>query len=117
MSGEYPQIVELVRLAVEHVAAVPHDEQRYLELNYALDRAVEQDWRYRELLRLFEEGGLRAASENAWAWHLAAGLTANLIGDTSSALRWLELGALSLDGGGSGKSAAASFLKSELARA
>jgi signal transduction histidine kinase len=117
MAGEYPQIVELVRLAVEHVAAVPHDEQRYLELNYAVDRAIAKDWRYRELLRLFEEGSLWAPAENAWAWHLAAGLTANLMGDTSSALRWLELGAQSLEGAGSGKSAAASFLRSELARA
>ncbi len=109
--------VALVRLAVEHVAAAPEEEQRYLELNFALDRAVERNLRYRELLALFEEGSLAAASEACWAWRLAAGLTSNLMGDTGAAFRCLDQAKADLEASSRGNTAAASFVYSELARA
>lgn len=112
-----PQTVALVRLAVERVAAQPEDEQRYLELNFALDRAVERGMRYRELLDLFEVDASRATDGVSWAWRLAAGLGANLMGDTAVAIAWLEQARARLEADGILGTAAASFVFSELARA
>lgn len=117
MAEVHPPIVALVRLAVEHVAADPVDEQRYLELNFAVDRAVEQNLRYRELLQFFEAGAHAAPPEAAWAWRLAAGLSANLMGDTQAAVRLLEAGRFGLEFVGKDHTAIASFLLGELARA
>lgn len=107
----------LVRLAVERVAGDPQDEQRYLELNFALDRAVERDLRYRELLILFTEGAMAAAPQVSWAWRLAAGLGANLMGDTPAAHWWLEQARAQLEEDGHADTAANSFVHGELARA
>ncbi len=112
-----PHIVALVRLAVERVAADPADEQRYLELNFALDRAVERDLRYRELLDLFEEGAAAADGDGAWGWRLAAALAANLMGDTPRAVRWLEETRAGLESAGHIHTALNSFAHGELARA
>ncbi len=117
MAEAHPPIVALVRLAVEHVAADPVDEQRYLELNFAVDRAVEQNLRYRELLQVFETGAESAPPDAAWAWRLAAGLSANLMGDTQAAVRLLEEGRFGLEMVGKDHTAIASFLLGELARA
>lgn len=112
-----PQILELVRLAVARVASGPEDEQRYLELHFALDRAVERNLRYRELRDLFEEGAREARPDTAWAWHLATGLCANLMGDAPAAIRALEQAREELERAGLGNTAAASFQYGELARA
>lgn len=117
MADARAQTIQLVRLAVERVAHDPADEQRYLELNFALDRAVERDVRYRELLALFAEGAMMAKDETAWAWRLAAGLGANLLGDPPVALWWLEQAEHEVEKAGLSQSAAASFLYSERARA
>ena len=117
MSDAYPQITALVQLSVEHVAAGPEDEQRYLELNFSLDRAVERDVRYRELREFFERQAEQAPDALAWAWWLAAGLGANLMGDTLSATRALERARPLLEAAGRSHSAVMSFLHSELARA
>lgn len=113
----YPQTALLVRLAVERVAADPADEQRYLELHFALDRAVERNLRYRELLALFAEGAMSAAPEVSWAWRLAAGLGSNLMGDSAAAIRWLHDAEQELAHGGRLNTAAAAFVFGELARA
>jgi len=113
----YPQTALLVRLAVERVAADPADEQRYLELHFALDRAVERNLRYRELLALFAEGAMSAAPEVSWAWRLAAGLGANLMGDSAAAIRWLHDAEQELARDGRLNTAAAAFVFGELARA
>jgi signal transduction histidine kinase len=113
----YSQTVALVRLAVERVAADPEDEQRYLELNFALDRAVERNLRYQELLGLFEEGVGRASPDVSWAWRLAVGLSANLMGDAPAAVRCLEAAQSDLERAGRVNTAAAAFLQGELARA
>lgn len=115
MPDLHTQTIELVRLAVERVAHAPEDEQRFLELSFALDRAVERNLRYREVLALVEEGAVQAAAESSWAWWLAAGLSANLTGDASVAIRWLERAREEL--GDQASTAAASFLHGELARA
>jgi two-component system sensor histidine kinase/response regulator len=117
MSENYPPTVALVRMAVERVAADPDEEQRYLELNFALDRAVERNLRYRELLSLFERGALAAEPEAAWAWDLAAGLGANLTGDTAIAIHWLDQAGKDLEVAGRTGTPASSFLYGELARA
>jgi len=117
MRDSYANTVALVRLAVERVASAPEDEQRYLELNFALDRAVARDLRYSELRRLFEEGARTAAPEVAWAWLLATGLSANLMGDNLAALRALEEARDAMERAGRDNSAAASFVQSEMARA
>src|SRR3954454_10055401 len=90
MSELHSQTLELVRLAVERVAGDQADEQRYLELSFALDRAVERNLRYRDLLALIEQGAGAASREISWAWWLACGLSANLSGDSGVASRWLE---------------------------
>ena len=107
----------LVRLAVSRVASAPEDEQRYLELNFALDRAVERELRYRELLAMLTEGANRASPEDVWAWRLAAGLAANLMGDSLGAVRWLHLAREAVEGSGPRQSAADAYLQGELARA
>lgn len=107
----------LVRLAVERVASDPADEQRYLELNFALDRAVERNLRYRELLALFAEGAMAASGETCWAWRLAAGLGANLMGDSAAAIRWLLDAEQDLKAVGRLNTAAGAFVFGELARA
>lgn len=107
----------LVRIAVERVAGDPHEEQRYLELNFALDRAVERDLRYRELLIMFTEGAMSAPPGSSWAWRLAAGLGANLMGDTPAAIWWLEQARDQLESDGLTDTAANSFVHGELARA
>lgn len=107
----------LVRMAVERVAGDPHEEQRYLELNFALDRAVERDLRYRELLIMFAEGAMSAPPGESWAWRLAAGLGANLMGDTPAAIWWLEQAGAQLEADGNADTAANSFVHGELARA
>jgi len=112
----YPQTAVLVRLAVERVASDPADEQRYLELNFALDRAVERNLRYRELLALFAEGAMAADKATSWAWRLAAGLGANLMGDSSAAIRWLQDAQHDLESGGRLETAAGAFVYGELAR-
>jgi signal transduction histidine kinase len=117
MSDALNQTVSLVRLAAERMASGPHDEQRFLELTFALDRAVERHLRYQDLLELFEAGAAAAPASDAWAWRLAAGLAANLRGDTAAAIRSLEQGGALLEASGLGNSAAAAFLQSELARA
>lgn len=117
MDPTYPQTALLVRLAVERVAADPADEQRYLELHFALDRAVERNLRYRELLALFAEGAMSAAPEVSWAWRLAAGLGANLMGDSAAAIRWLHDAEQELARDGRLNTAAAAFVFGELARA
>lgn len=109
------QVLELLRLAVERVASDPQEEQRYLELNFALDRAVERNLRYRDLLELFEDGAISARPEARWAWCLAAGLGANLTGDAPVAIQWLTRAGELL--GARSHTAAASFLHAELARA
>lgn len=95
----------------------PEDEQRYLELNFAVDRAVERELRYRELLELFEEGAAHAPEGVSWAWRLAAGLSANLMGDSTGAIERLQHARADLEETVQGDTAAASFLHSELARA
>lgn len=107
----------LVRLAVERVAGDSQDEQRYLELNFALDRAVERNIRYRELLIMFTEGAMSAAPSVSWAWRLAAGLGANLMGDTPAAIWWLKQAREQLEADGHTETAANSFVHGELARA
>lgn len=111
------QTEALVRLAVERVASDPQDEQRYLELLFALDRAVERDLRYRELLTVFAEGALAPSPGTNWAWRLAAGVSANLMGDSPGALWWLEGARQQLKAGGRANTAAHSFVHAELARA
>ena len=117
MDDPYPQTAVLVRLAVERVAGDPSDEQRYLELHFALDRAVERDLRYRELLALFAEGAMAATTESSWAWRLAAGLGANLMGDSTAAIRWLHDAEHELERDRRLGTAAAAFVFGELARA
>ncbi len=117
MSDLHSQIIQLVCMAVERVGAEPADEQRYLELNFALDRAVERHLRYRELLDVFERGAREATPERGWAWRLAAGLDANLTGDASVAIAWLQEGRAQLAEAGLEHTPAASFLFSELSRA
>ncbi|HEU4753683.1 MAG TPA: hypothetical protein VFU47_11295, partial [Armatimonadota bacterium] len=117
MQDTYSQTLELVRLAVERVAGDPADEQRYLELSFALDRAVERNLQYRELLRVFEDGAASAPPESGWAWRLAVGLTANLMGDPPATIRWLLEARQELQQAGKETSAIGSFLHGELARA
>lgn len=117
MSDSRFQITELLRLAVARMAAEPDEEQRYLELNFAVDRAVERELRYGELLALFEAGVAPADSGSAWAWRLAAGLCANLIGDSLVAVRWLNEALRELEEVRPDGSSAASFAECELARA
>ncbi|MFN3650617.1 MAG: ATP-binding protein [Armatimonadota bacterium] len=112
-----PQTLALVRMAVARVASDPEDEQRYLELNWALDRAVERDFRYRELLAIFEEGAATAAEDVSWAWWLAAGLGGNLTGDSERATHLLEQARRELEAQGRDHTAIGSFTCGELARA
>jgi signal transduction histidine kinase len=116
MTDSRAQIIELVRLAVARMAAEPNDEQRYLELNFAVDRSVERELKYAELLELFQEGAEQAKLNVAWAWRLAAGLSANLIGDSPVASRWLTAAREELEAGNGGVCVVDSFLHSELAR-
>lgn len=116
MTDSRAQIIELVRLAVARVGAEPDDEQRYLELNFAVDRSVERELKYGELLTLFEEGAEEAAPNVVWAWRLAAGLSANLIGDSVVATRWLMAAREELETGHPVACVVDSFLHSELAR-
>ncbi len=110
------QTALLVRLAVERVATEPWDEQRYLELNFSLDRAVERHIRYRELMGIFAAGVETAAEERSWAWRLAVGLSANLTGDTPAAMQWLQDALTRLEAAGHGASPIAATTHTELAR-
>lgn len=116
MTNSRAQIIQLVRLAVARMAADPDDEQRYLELNFAVDRSVERELKYAELLTLFEEGVGEAKPGVAWAWRLAAGLSANLIGDSPVATSWLTAAHAELEESRRGACVVDSFLHSELAR-
>ncbi len=117
MREQDAQVTALVRLAVTRFAGAPEDEQRYLELNFALDRAVERSLRYQDLVELFDEAAAAAPAADIWAWRLAAGLTANLRGDSPAAVRSLEQAWSVLQVVGHGSTAAASFLYSEISRA
>ncbi|MBM3457116.1 MAG: hypothetical protein FJX77_01075 [Armatimonadetes bacterium] len=117
MREQDAQTTALVRLAVHRFAGSPEDEQRYLELNFALDRAVERSLRYQDLAELFEEAASAAPAGESWAWRLAAGLAANLRGDSPAAVRCLEQAWSVLQRMGHASTAAASFLHSEMARA
>jgi signal transduction histidine kinase len=108
---------KLVRLAVERLAAAPEEEQRFLELSFALGRAVTEDLRYDELVRMLEEGAQEASPEAAWAWMGAAGVAANLLGDAPAALRWLQSALGALESMGKSHSLAAALTYAEIARA
>lgn len=109
--------MSLVRLAVERVASAPENEQRYLELIFALDRAVERHLRYQDLQHLFRDGAAAAPARDSWAWRLAAGLTANLRGDSPDAHQNLDAGWHVLYAAGRGNTPAGSFLHTERSRA
>jgi len=105
---------QLLCLAVERVGSQPDDEQRYLELTFAVDRSVERGLRFADLLEMFRQN--RREDTAAWPWDLAAGLTTNLVGRTRDA-RHLLLRALDEMGEvGYGSTAVAAFAQGELAR-
>ena len=110
------QIQALLRLAVERITANPADEQRYLELLFSVDRAVERDLRYYQLRDAFEEGAAAAEPGKSWAWRLAEGLAENLMGDNAAAAVSLERAWAGIVEAGQRATATGAFILSELAR-
>lgn len=105
---------ELIRLAVERIASHPSDEQRYLELMFAVDRAVARGLRYADLASFFRDQPDGRGS--TWPWLLAQGLTVNLVGRTTEAGSLLKSALDGMRQAGCGESAVAAHALGELSR-